>query len=256
MHTQAVEKHFSRASKTYEHFAAVQSLVASDLLFQIRAYHGSHDVIEIGSGSGILTEGLRTLFGSGAVTALDVSEAMLRRLAQRTTGVVTIHSNIEEFETDRRFDLAVSSSALQWTDLARSLSAIRGALRNGGDLCAAVMIQGTLTELRTIRETLYPELAPEADLPSAEEVIDALKESGFELKWTARKNYTERHQTAWELLKSLRSSGVTGGKFSRGHRSLRRTELQAIAAEYDRSRFEAGLGLPASYEVIFFGARK
>jgi len=256
IHAQSVEMHFSRASETYERFAAVQGQVASDLLFQIRAYHDAHDVLEIGAGSGTLTEGLRSLFGKGAVTALDISESMLRRLSQRAPGVVTIRSDIEEFQTNRRYDLAVSSSALQWTDLSRSLSAVRNVLREGGDLCAAVMIQGTLIELRTVRSKLFPELAPRAELPSAEEVVRAVKEAGLELKWSARKKYTEHHKTAWELLRSLRSSGVTGGKFSRGNRALRRSELKAIASEYDRAYFEREFGLPASYEVIFFGARR
>ncbi len=256
IHAEEVNRSFSRASRSYELCAAAQAQVAEDLLFQLGVYPPEMRVLEVGAGSGMLTAGLCRMFGVDQVTALDSSGAMLERLAERLSGVRIVQSRIEEYRPEERFDLAVSSSALHWTDLAESMTALRAVLADSGEVCAAVMVRGTLAELRAIRSRLYPELAPASDLPTESEVLSAVRRAGFDLKWSVSKTYTERYQNAWELLRSLHASGVTGGKFSRAKRRLLRTELDAIANEYHLSAFEAGRGLPANYEVVFFRAWK
>lgn len=90
------------------------------------------DVVELGAGTGLLTE---QLVGLGhRVLATDPSEAMLHRLRTRVAAP-TVAGTAEQIPArTRRADVVVAAQAFHWFDLSRSLPEIARVLRPGGHI--------------------------------------------------------------------------------------------------------------------------
>jgi SAM-dependent methyltransferase len=90
-------------------------------------------VLELGAGTGLLTEQLRGL--GHRVLATDPSEPMLRHLAQRLPGTPAVLSAAERIPMRARsVDAVVAAQAFHWFDPDRTLPEVARVLRPGGRL--------------------------------------------------------------------------------------------------------------------------
>jgi ubiquinone/menaquinone biosynthesis C-methylase UbiE len=113
---------YARARPTYPRAAAAW-LVGAE-----RAH-----VLELGAGTGLLTEQLRAL--GHRVLATDPSEPMLRHLARRLPGTPAVLSAAERIPMRARsVDAVVAAQAFHWFDLDRTLPEVARVLRPGGRL--------------------------------------------------------------------------------------------------------------------------
>lgn len=113
---------YARARPTYPREAA-SWLVGTE--------HGH--VLELGAGTGLLTEQLRGL--GHRVLATDPSEPMLRHLARRLPGTPAVLSAAERIPMRARsVDAVVAAQAFHWFDLDRTLPEVARVLRPGGHL--------------------------------------------------------------------------------------------------------------------------
>ena len=74
-----VKERFNRAASTYTHHSEIQSITAQQLIQQNTLTSPQH-VLDIGSGTGILTKKLAQIYPNSIIHAIDISENMLQEL--------------------------------------------------------------------------------------------------------------------------------------------------------------------------------
>jgi malonyl-CoA O-methyltransferase len=258
----SVAARFSAAAGTYDGPAEIQRAVARRLVEWLCSDGSAAEpdrLLELGCGTGIFTRALAERYPAATIVATDLSEDMVRA-AQRNVGVSgRIRwevADAREFSTRDRFPLVVSSCALHWaspfSDTARNVAAL---LAPGGRLVAALMVDGTLSELHAARLAVAPGVPPRSRLPTDTEVREGVLAAGLSVDRMECSTLTARHQSAGQFLRAIHEQGLTGGPVSAGHRPLTRRELSAVAEWYDaRCRVEAG-GVRATYRVCYVRAQ-
>ncbi len=123
----------------YERFHDERSQPFFDLLALVRP-KPSMNLVDLGCGTGELTQKLHRALSAAATLGIDSSSSMLERAAPMAgAGLTFQHAEIESFETRARFDLVFSNAALQWVpDNPGVLGRVTCALAPGGQLAVQV----------------------------------------------------------------------------------------------------------------------
>ncbi len=259
-HQCSVTARFSAASTTYHKNAGVQKIVARKLLSFISAPWPIDHILEIGSGTGLLTELLLKHFPTVMIHAMDVSKEMVAQARHR----LSAHNRVRQFISDlRTFDppvlypLIVSSSSMHWiSPIEDGLRRMADLLEAGGDVVVALMLHGTLEELRTTRLRVAPHKPPLGRLPLAEEVLCGLERTGLRVVTKWQETIRAYYVSAEAFLRTIHEQGLTGGAVSSSECPLTRGELQRLSAEYEARYNNDGSGVFASYEVLYLRATK
>ena len=258
-HQQGIGLRFDHAAATYDRHTAIQWSVARRLLWEIEKDPAPRRILEIGCGTGLLTEQLRERFPGAQVHALDLSPAMVAvaRRRWRGAGRVRWHvGDVRRFQPAGKFDLIVSNCALHWVvPLIPALRRIARWLAPGGRFHAAIMLRGTLTELHNTRRRVAPDKTPLRTLPTFAAICSNVRAAGFARVVARRYKAVKSYPSADALLHILHEQGLTGGAIAGRGRPLTRGELQRLRAEYDQ-RFQTPKGVKATYRVAYLCARK
>ena len=169
-------RRFDTAAPTYEP-ADVQARVAARLAGWIGARLATRPpatILDVGCGTGLLTRALREQFPSAWLVASDLADGMVRQTCAHFANDVRFAGIVADGIRPpfrRPFALVASSAALHWiTPLAAGLRGVATAVAPGGVLAAAVMVKGTLSELRAARRAAAPDCLAESELPTASAV--------------------------------------------------------------------------------------
>lgn len=231
-----VAERFDRAID-YDRHAHVQNAVAEALATRIAGLPlpARARVLEIGCGTGALTERGLAAVPDADWTATDIAPAMLARASSRLAGRPGVSLAVMDGEhPDLRgpFDLICSSLAMQWfADLGTAVERLGGLLAPGGILAFTTLARGSFAEWRAAHDEAeagvhdYPDTA-------------ALAAMGLDV--TIREHQLT-HANAREFLRSLK--GIGAGTPRAGHRPLSPAALRRVMA-----RFEAN-GAVARYVV-------
>jgi trans-aconitate 2-methyltransferase len=119
---------------TYDETSEPQQTRASEVLVRLRGMAQDATVIDVGCGTGRVTEKLLALAPRGRVLAIDASADMVdlarRRLGDRAE---VWCKDVLDLDLDDRVDAIFSTAALHWvTDHDRLWARLAGALRPGG----------------------------------------------------------------------------------------------------------------------------
>lgn len=222
----------------YDKHATVQREVARDLATWIRNdgwLANDSPIVEVGCGSGFLTERLP----AERVRASDASAAMLELARAKCPTADFQQAELKELVPDPKAELLVSSSALHWVhpfaDAAKHLAHLTPAV------AIAIMLDGTLEDLRSTRHAIAPELPERVPLPRLQEAARALRAAGFTELDLAVRTYEKPYESAQGLLEDLHRSGLTG----RGP-ALRPEQVRKLVERLDARP------VSASYRVGFF----
>ncbi|MEI8139951.1 MAG: methyltransferase domain-containing protein [bacterium] len=257
----SVANRFSRAAQTYERGASLHRHVAARLIETLPepGEVGSGRILEVGCGSGILTEPLRQRYPEASFCVLDVAEGMVAAVRSRwghDPRMEFVVADVREFSTPRPFDLMVSSSALHWaTPLEGTFANLKRHLFPEGKCYVALMIDGTLAELHALRRRVAPGKIPAGRLSTAAEVLEAARAAGFTVVTSEEESIQTRYHSADDFLSTIHAQGLTGGAVSRASVSLTRTELKRLRREYDVAFRGQGDGVFASFVVQYLSLR-
>ncbi len=152
MNKKLIAQSFGKASNTYEKDAPVQRWTAGFLAEVIKGLSVEQpaDCLEIGCGTGFLTQEIVTLFPHANLLITDLSPDMLENCRARIGDNVSYQvMDGEHPALDRKFDLIVSSLAFQWFhDLESALKGLSDLLKPGGRLVFTTLGQETFQEWR------------------------------------------------------------------------------------------------------------
>ena len=252
-----VAQRFSRAARTYERGAGLHQHVAARLveLMPDPVQFGAGAILEVGCGTGILTERLRQRYTLASLCVMDVAEGMVAYVRERwgdDSRMEYVVADVRMYRDDRKFDLIASSSALHWAiPLEETLAGLRSRLKSGGVLCAALMVDGTLGELHALRRQIAPGKTPEGRLPTAGEVLSAFDAAGFEEVASETETIRARYHSADDFLCTIHAQGLTAGNVSRARLPLSRSELVRLREEYEAACSDGHGGVHATFEVLY-----
>lgn len=246
MHRRHIRDAFSAAAD-YDRHARVQRVVAQRLARRIAALplHRRPHILEIGCGTGFLTEALIAEDVTGDWLITDIAPAMVERCRERIGAHADMRFAVLDGEygdpgTGRPFDLICSNLVMQWfDDPASALGRMLGWLAPGGHYLFSTLASGSFAEWRGAHDAEglacgTPQFPVAAEL----ERISPAERSGP----LVIERLCENHENATQFLHSLKAIGA--GTAVAGHRPLAPADLRRVMR-----RFEEQAG-SVTYEVV------
>ena len=259
---QAVRRHFGRRAREYDRYAEVQRAMADALLERLAAVEEEPEsvrtVLDVGCGTGILTEKLLARYPRARCIAVDLAEEMLAVARERlgSSRVWWVCADIEQWAPDEPVDRIVSNATFQWlTDPAGTLQRLAARLAPGGMLAFATFGPRTFWELdrdfaaagdreATRRGPIF--FAPEAWAAMAEE-------AGLAVREVREAHWRKRYPTVRAFLDAVKRTGASHAPA--GPLRANRRTLLGMLEQYERLFGEPD-GVPATYHVVWIVAQR
>jgi malonyl-CoA O-methyltransferase len=149
----AIVAAFDAAAPTYDAMTLVQREVAEALVARAASRLAvlPKTILDLGAGTGHVTENALRQWPHAELTALDAAPAMLALLGVKFPGVATIHRDAARLDGICRYDLILSSMMLHWLAKPReALAHWRDFLAPGGMMMVALPVSGSLGEWREL----------------------------------------------------------------------------------------------------------
>lgn len=250
MNKEAVKQGFSGCFDTYRTEAVVQHDIAHRLATMLDAHLAVEPqrAVEVGCGSGFLSEQLLTRFPHAAWLHNDIAPsakchieaAALKCNASNATFVV---GDAEAMELPQGFDLFVSSSAVQWfADIDGFLQRLSNAMSDGGTVAISTFGPQNLVEVRTLTGNglAYLSLAEFVGVVGRYFDVVASSEQCTSLFFVE----------PVEVLRHIKQTGVNG--------SFRQCWTKGRLAEFSQSysQFRTSKGYALTYHPLYVVARK
>jgi len=148
---------------TYDRSSQPQQAWAADVIARLAGIPDDATVLDVGCGTGLVTETLLSLVPRGRVLAIDASADMValarRRLGDRAR--VWCQSALD-LEVDAPVDAVISTAALHWVaDHDRLWPRLAAALRPGGRLEIQCGGRGNIDRVREVIDAVAEEAHPE-----------------------------------------------------------------------------------------------
>lgn len=261
---------FGRRADEYDQHIAVQKRVVNNLVISVEMHLVTPptdpiNILDVGTGTGTLLQRLRRIFPAASLSGLDLAYNMCLRAASKLGGdCLTVNGYAEKLPfRSGCFDLAVSTSALQWVDsISGALHELRRILKPGGTLCIAFFCDGTLLELqRCFKEVVSGDGVENSEQTarlhrfwSVGDVKAILEGMDFEQVILNCEKEEDWHDDLPSLLRSIKNIGagaVTGGSVrGLGWRGI----INKMSRLYEKHYGEEGR-IPATYKVLYLYAR-
>ena len=252
-HHQHVSARFSAAAKTYIGVSHLQDKVARRVVDLVPETSTPGSVLDAGCGPGRLLRIARTRWPEATLTGVDIAPGMIKQSLDLFSGdprTEFITDDITQFHPAHKFDLVLSSSALHWLKpFAQGLAHVADMCTPGGMMAIAIMLDGTMRELRSAREAAAPGKMPLGRLPTLaqlEEAAHLIPNSRVRRIEQSASEYDQAN--AREVLRSVHEMGVTGGDVSRSNTPLTRGEMLSLTEFYDRN-FATPQGVRVTFVV-------
>ncbi|WP_019557270.1 malonyl-ACP O-methyltransferase BioC [Thiomicrorhabdus arctica] len=276
---QHIKAHFSHAAPSYEAAAILQKTVAErvDERLDLTTIE-VQTVLDIGSGTGLLTEKIIARYPVAQCFAVDLSESMLLQSQPRlqtprfpvlgsfinrflsacslTKGVANktaatrINADVYQLPfADHSVDLIVSNLMLQWCDdLDAVFAELRRVLRPEGLLMFTTFGPDTLKELRQAWRATDANYEHVNHFIDMHDIGDALIRAGFGQPVMDMELFTLTYDKPMGVLKDLKAIGATNANQNRSQGLMGKTKFYAMLEAYDALRKDGKI--PATYEVV------
>lgn len=181
-------------------------------------------ILEIGCGTGYLTEKLRHRFPEASIEALDLSEEMVKKVnSKKLDKVIAILANAEDFIATHKYDLIVSNLAFQWfNDQSGTINKLTDSLTKNGSLLINTLVEGTYEKfIAAFTENSLP--YPGLEYISKHELQETLTQTAIINKYLIKENFPNTRT----FLKKLHAIGAHKSK------SLSTKDLRRVIKTHD-----------------------
>jgi malonyl-CoA O-methyltransferase len=233
-----IRRSFERAAPTYDAHASVQLRLALGLAERIEDAPAS--ILELGSGTGMLTARLRERFPEARIVAVDFAPAMAERTRAAVPDAEVLVADVETLDPAERFALTISSATVQW--LADPAATLRRLVPASDRVLIGTFGPRTFWEL----DAVFAELGEDrrVSLPAGPEWEELLRSAGAGAVASDSKEVVVRYPSAAAFVEALRAVGATGGA------ARQTTSTVAAALRLYDERFRDGDGVQATYELV------
>lgn len=253
-----VAKKFGLAASQYDAAAVLQTIVGEKLMERlISINHEPNNILDLGSGTGKLTELLYKAYPKANVMGLDIAEGMISFAKQSlNTQVKYVCADAEKIPlVSSSFDIIFSNCTLQWSfNLEVLFKEILRILKPGGKFLFSTFGPDTLKELKDslFRLNTDKEFIAFIDMHN---IGDLLLAAGLNVPVMDVENYSLTYSSVKDLLMDLKNMGANFLPQSLNSKFNRKINLKNLSHSYEIFRTIDG-ELPASFEVIFGYAEK
>lgn len=249
-----VAENFSAGAETYDgaaYFQRHSAGIFSEFIFSsLKGKKVPRKILEIGCGTGFLTERLMEAIPSASFTVSDISGTMLRKCEKKTLEIKNrkninaeyIVSDMSDGVRDENFDMIVSALAFQWAEnIHSSLGKLREKLADGGTVFFSTLTEGTFAGIADVFRSAGVKY-PGPEMLSLRHIRE-LCLSVFSQVRTRGGVFTEEHVSVFEFLKHIKATGAgnaTGETLSAAdlRRVIKSAGNRSVGAEYHLAFFE------------------
>lgn len=228
----SVQEEFSKHAKKYNDHNIIQQIISKALVRELP--FEPKRILELGCGSGQVFKNID--FDFDYYKAIDFSQEMCDiHPKHENLEIVCLNFDTQEFHENvknEKYDLVLSSSALQWSqDLGKILKTLT-------TLCDTInMVLFTNNTFKTIFR-LTDTISPILDIQSIKNSFDKYYSCKYEIL-----NYKLEFENKKDLFKYIKNSGVSGSK-----KSLTFEQSKHLYKNYDLGYLE--------FEVVFVKGSK
>lgn len=235
---------FERAAPTYDSAADVQRRICDRLLAGLPDIRVDR-LLDAGCGTGYAQSLLLARFPAAQALALDLSPAMLDRIA---APCCRLAGDLEHLPlADASLDLYWSSLAVQWCELALALREARRTLKPGGRLALASLGPATFHELRHAFAGV-DEYRHTLSFHSPDEIREIALDAGFAAVDVQKSTEIAHYPDFKSLLKAVKAVGAN--QVGAGQRRSLMSRTAFARAETACETLRTPVGLPLTYDVI------
>lgn len=200
MNKDLIQKRFAKNLDTYNDNAKIQKKMAERLLSFLER-KDFDDILEIGCGTGFLTQLVNDSFNFNTYTANDIVESCEKYVKEINPKINFIPADIEKAveNSDKKYDLIISNAAFQWVENLESfIKLLISKLNEGGILLFSTFGPENFREVNFVLGKTLPYY-------SANELQEIVKDY---------KNIVEQEmhvmafKTPKDILKHIKSTGV------------------------------------------------
>lgn len=200
-----IHQRFSRGLATYQDAAVVQKRMAislTELLKQTTAIRDFGIVLELGCGTGLLTDAFASCFTWENLYLYDLVDACKSYHAHRENAIFQV-ADINSFSDYPQADLILAGATFQWVhDIDALLLRLGQVLKPGGLLAFTTFAPGNLREVSSITGAGLPYL-------SEDELNTKLIQAGFNPEVSEQQIMVELFCSPRDVLAHLKATGVT-----------------------------------------------
>lgn len=221
-----VARNFSKSSKTYNKYAKVQKHMAKKVMGFVSQDKDNLKILEIGSGTGYLTELLLKRFPESQVEVCDISREMLKGLEEKYGKKIKsyILADVEEHDFYGKYDLIVSNATFQWfNDIEGTVKKLKDMLKEEGQLLFSTFGKETYRELSQSFTRIGEGYSYSQDFCSKE----YFEQMGLLLE---EETYMEEYESLVAFLKSIKGVGATSAR--EGKKVVTKGVLRKVEEEY------------------------
>lgn len=249
---------FDRAAHRYDQYAGLQRQVAETLLNHLDTTCNeiqARSILDLGCGTGQVTEAMCLRYPDADVVALDFSKEMLsqtdKRLSQQGYTSLGICADAEQLPFERgSFDLVISSLMLQWSnDLQQTLANIRDSLTAEGMLAFTSFSEGTLKEIKTSWGIVDGAAHSSDFLPlgTMHAIADA---AGFSKVIIVPETIVMHYDSVREMLLEIKGIGASNARAERNRGLTGKHRFKEFERAFELQRTAEG-DFPCTWEVTY-----
>ena len=253
---QKIRRAFSNAALQYEALAGLQKEIGRELVGKLNDLESCQHILDVGMGTGYMTNRLSLLFPDTTVIGMDIADGMVASARQKYETFKIIQADAAQLPfKDNVFDVIASNLAYQWVDrLEEALGGAYRCLKNPGIFCVTVFGRKTLEELfASLQNTFNAQEALAIQrLPSENDIRAHLQSAGFQKIDLETEVIKVHFEDMWTLVKWLKDIGanILEKDFFVGRDRLLSTQT------YYEQHFKDEWGIFASFEILWIKARK
>jgi len=250
-----IAQSFSCATKTYDRHAFIQNEIGHRLLERLCLLKDPPKVIlDVGSGTGKLTQQIQRQFPNSAIFGLDLAFSMCD-FAQQSNTSGTLHpsyvcanTQMLPFQTGS-IDMIFSNCCLQWCDLPYVFSEFKRVLSPQGILFFSTFGPRTLIELKDCWQQVCAFQRVNAFM-DMHDIGDLLLNLNFMTPVVDMEMICATFLQPTDLLKYLKNIGARNLNLDRPQGLTSRRKFEAMLQAYHTLKLPNGL-FPATFEVIY-----
>ncbi len=245
-----IRQQFDRQIETYNKHASVQKIICQRLIAQLLDYSLSPfgKVLEIGCGTGLLTQELLSHYKAEKYIANDIAPSAQQHLKKRLDGQQNwsfIGADAESMPFPQDLDLVLSASTIQWfNDVSKFFERAHEALDKDGILAFSTFGPKNYKEIKSV-------LGYGLDYKNIDELQKLLNKNFQILSVTEFENklYFKSPIDVLKHIKYLGANGIKRQFWSKG-------QLLNFEKEYNKKFRSNGNGISLTYHPIIIIAKK